>query len=139
VKRRFFKNERGAATVQFAIVAVLLITILFGIIEIGVLVYDNHVLTNASREGARAGVVMRNPRLTDQNIIDAVNRYAQQYMVTFGTSNPLTTIITPAEGSRNSFGTELTVKVEYEFDFLVLSIVGLGHKTLKAETRMRME
>jgi hypothetical protein len=62
-------------------------------------------------------------------------------MVTFGSSSTLTTTVTPDEASRvgTLFGTELIVNVTYDFDFLVLSIVGLGPITLTAETRMRME
>jgi hypothetical protein len=43
--------------VEFAIIVPLLITILFSVIEFGFMMYDQVVITNASREGARAGVV----------------------------------------------------------------------------------
>jgi Flp pilus assembly protein TadG len=140
MKRKLFRGEHGGATVEFAIIASLLLTIVFGIIECSILLFDKHILTNASREGARAGIVMRVPRVPDATIINRVNGYAQEHMMTFGPSN-LTTTVTPAEASRvgNLLGTELKVTVTYQFDFLVLSIVGLGPITLKAETRMRME
>ena len=63
MKRMRLRGERGAAAVEFAITAVVLLMIVFGIIEFGILMFDKHVLTNASREGARAGIVMRIPRL----------------------------------------------------------------------------
>jgi hypothetical protein len=121
----------------------------FGIIEFGILMFDQHVLTNASREGARAGVVMQIPRLSDAEIQAIVTNYAQEHMVTFGASKNLDfgpwasepDWILPEEASRIGFlfGTELKVTVKYQFDFLFLSIVGLGPTTLKAETRMRLE
>ena len=68
MKRMRLRGERGAATVEFAIIAVVLLMIVFGIIEFGILMFDKHILTNASREGARAGIVMRITRLPDKDI-----------------------------------------------------------------------
>jgi Flp pilus assembly protein TadG len=50
-------SQRGAAVVEFAFVLPLLLVILFGIIEFSFLLYDKAMLTNASREGARVGIV----------------------------------------------------------------------------------
>lgn len=153
MKRIRLRGQRGATTVEFAIIAAVLLTLVLGIIEFGILMFDQHVLTDASREGARAGVVMRVPRLPDvipsssignEGIKDIVLRYAKGHMVTFGPSGTLDfddIEVFPVEADRIGplFGTELEVKVEYQFDFLFLSTVGLGPITLKAETIMRME
>lgn len=141
MKRMSWRDEKGGASVEFAIVAVLFLALVFGIIEFGILMFDKQVLTNASREGARAGVVMRVPRVSDATIQSIVNQYAQEHMVSFGSSSTLTTTVSPLEASRTGslFGTELVVNVTYPFEFLVLSNFGLGPKLLKAETRMRME
>ena len=48
---------------EFAIIAPLLFIILFGIIEFGILIYNKAMITNASREGARAGIVFSDPRI----------------------------------------------------------------------------
>lgn len=134
-------RQRGGAAVEFALIAVLLLSLIFAIIEFGILMFDKHVLTNASREGARAGVVMRIPRVSDAEIRNVVNHYAQAHMVTFGPSSSLTTNISPAEAARTGalFGTELVVSVTYPFEFLMLSNLGLDPIVLRAETRMRME
>jgi hypothetical protein len=153
MKRMRLRGERGAATVEFAIIAVVLLMIVFGIIEFGILMFDKHILTNAGREGARAGIVMRIPRLPDEDIKDIVIKYAEDHMVGFGASSTLDfgpwpddekgpkVWISPVEADRvgSLFGTPLIVKVKYPFDFLVLSGFGLGPITLTAETRMRME
>jgi len=141
MKRILLRDERGAAALEFAIISVVLLMIVFGVIEFGILMFDKQVLTNASREGTRAGIVMRVPRLSDTDIEGIVEAHAQEYMVSFGTSSTLTTTVTPVEASRvgNLFGTELKVTVTYPFDFLVLSGFGLGPITLTAETRMLME
>jgi hypothetical protein len=157
MKKKLFRGERGGATVEFAIIAILLLTVVFGIIEFGILMFDQHVLTNASREGARAGIVMRVPRLSKTEIEVIVNKYAKEHMVTFGAPDPdmpyidptwvwhkkedppIPPIILKESSTYLSFGDELEVKVTYDFDFLFLSIVGMGPITLTAETRMRME
>lgn len=51
------RTQKGAALVEFAIVAILLFTLIFGMISFGFMLYDQVVITNASRVGARAGVV----------------------------------------------------------------------------------
>ena len=51
------RNQRGASAVEFALILPILICVLFGIVEFGLLMYDKAVITNASREGARAGIV----------------------------------------------------------------------------------
>lgn len=142
--RMRLREKRGAATVEFAIIAAVLLTLVFGIIELGVLMFDKHILTNASREGARAGIVMRIPRVSDAAIIDKVNGYAKKYMVTFGTPNDpdvkvTRTWLTTDPPTILKSGDELVVEVTYNFDFLFLSFVGLGPITLTADTRMRME
>jgi Flp pilus assembly protein TadG len=51
------RETKGASMVEFALVLPILILILFGIIEFGILIYNQQVITNASREGARYGIV----------------------------------------------------------------------------------
>lgn len=48
-------NENGAAVIEFAILLLLLIPLVFGIIEFGFLWAQSHYLSQAAREGARAG------------------------------------------------------------------------------------
>ena len=140
MKRKLLRGEQGSTAVEFALTVVIVLLFVFGIIEFGVLVYDKHVLTNASREGARAGVVMRTTRLTDENIEAVVSEFANNYMVSFRTAATLNTAVLPAEPRDGMpFGTELVVTVTYPFNFLFLSNFGLGPYTLKAVTRMKME
>ena len=50
-------RQRGIALAEFAIVSGLLFLNLFGIIEFSVILSDQAVITNASREGARIGII----------------------------------------------------------------------------------
>lgn len=59
MSRRRIREERGQTLVEFALVVPVLLVILFGIIQFGV-VYRNYVtLTDASRVGARKAAVSR--------------------------------------------------------------------------------
>ena len=49
-------GQKGVAAVEFAIVLPFLVLLVFGTIEFGLMFYNKQVITNASREGARAGI-----------------------------------------------------------------------------------
>lgn len=54
---RSFRIQRGAAAVEFAVVAPVFMLLIFGMIEYGRMVMVQQVLTNASREGARQAIL----------------------------------------------------------------------------------
>jgi len=134
------KKQQGAAAVEFAIILPILIVLVFGIIEFGLALYDKAVITNASREGARAGIVFKVPAVSDGEITTVVNNYCQNYLVTFGAARNASTTIT-REGASLS-GDDLTVAVAYTYDYLLLPgfISSLtGGLNMNATTVMRME
>ena len=133
-------RERGASAVEFALILPLLVFFIFGIIEFGFYVYNQQVITNASREGARAGIVFGDPPLTDGEISGIVGSYCQNRLITFGTPTQVTTIIV-REGSGAS-GDDLTVQVQYQYQFLAIPrfVTGItGGIPLGTQTIMRME
>jgi hypothetical protein len=54
---RSFRKQRGAAAVEFAVVAPVFLLLIFGMLEYGRMVMVQQMLTNASREGARRAVL----------------------------------------------------------------------------------
>ena len=133
-------DQKGAVAVEFAFVLPLLVVLLVGIMEFGLILYNQQVITNACREGARAGIVARSPRLDLTAISTVVNDYAQAHLVTFGTATSAATVIDNSGGT--SFGDDLTVTVTFDYDFLVLSnfISSLGGGlTLSTQTVMKYE
>ena len=135
-----FQDEKGAAMVEFSLILPLLAILLFGVIEFSLLLYNKQVITNASREGARAGIVAQTPRLTLTDIQQVVNNYTTSHLITFGTTSPPVISIDNSGGT--AFGNDLIVTVSYKYDFLVLPnfVASLaGGINLKAETVMRYE
>ncbi len=136
---KIIKCQKGAAAVEFAIIAPLLFTITFGIIEFGLLFYDKQVITNASREGARYGILWNPTRPTDAEIMDRVETYTSNNLVTFGaTVLPTTTI----SRTGTDPGDALTVTVTFDYEFLLLPnfVATLSNVTkLSAVTVMRLE
>jgi Flp pilus assembly protein TadG len=55
--KRFVGGERGAAAVEFALIAPLLFMLLFGIFEFGLVWSQKNVYVGAAREGARYAAV----------------------------------------------------------------------------------
>ena len=139
-----YRSHKGQALVEFTLILPLLALMLFGIVEFGLLIYNQQVITNASREGARRGIVASIPRIpyTGANSIDAaVQNYAAN-LITFGTANNPVTTVTPAYQADAPFGSNLTVNVTYDYSFLLIPNFfgwadGILH--LKATTVMRYE
>lgn len=69
--RRCLRDDRGAALVEFAIVSVLLITLVFGIIEFGMLMKDYLTVNQAAREGARAAALGATTTVIKDHIVTA--------------------------------------------------------------------
>ncbi len=132
-------RERGAAAVEFALVLPMLLLMLFMIVEFSIALYDKAVITNASREGARFGVVNApaSVRPSAGAIVTTVEAYCASNLISFGPSTPATTVSAPC----TAYGELLTVNVNYTYNFLVLPnfISGPGGITLTGHTVMRCE
>jgi Flp pilus assembly protein TadG len=134
------RSQNGASAIEFAIVLPVLVLLIAGIMEFSVFLYDQAVITNASREGARAGIVFSDPPISDAEIEAVVNNYCTGHLITFGAAPGATTSVSRA-GS-GSAGDPLTVSVNYHYDFLVIPnfLSSLtGGIELTGQTVMRME
>lgn len=116
----FQKKERGVAVVEFALVVPLLLLILFGIIEFGILFYDKAVITNASREAARQWIVYRDVKLTKAQIDAIVDNYTNNRMISMSGSAPPQTFTDPVDPTSFSSGDALSLTVRYSYDFVFL-------------------
>jgi Flp pilus assembly protein TadG len=107
------QNERGAAAVEFALLLPVLLTILYGIIEFGMIMYGREVVTNASREGARAGIIQVSPKPTSGQI----TTIATNYLTGTGINPSQVTIVVTGAGGASP--TMLTVTATYNYPWLV--------------------
>jgi Flp pilus assembly protein TadG len=79
----FDKKQRGAALFEFAIVATVFLTVIFGVIEFGRFFFTHNALRDAARRGARYATIRKN---------DSAGIQAVKYMVVYGDpfANPAT-------------------------------------------------
>lgn len=143
------EEQNGTSVVEFALILPLLLVLAFGIIEASLLFYNKAMITNASREGARAGIIFAPTRPSDTDISNIVNAYLGTHLLNFDSSQvPITTIVhTDSDGEGDiDPGENLTVTVAYTYQFLALpNILSLvrGHFTntipIVAVTTMRYE
>jgi len=129
------KENHGATAVEFAIVLPLLLLLVFGLIEFGLLIYNKQIFNNACREGARAGVQQSAPtpnpslnRYTEAQIHQVVNDYCKNYFITFSSTKPYPTP-KPLPTNRpdyvkqcppNAIQKILFVSEQYNYQFLIL-------------------
>ena len=131
--RSYRRKRRGAAVVEFALVAPIFILLVFGIIEFGRMVMVQQVITNASREGARLAVL-------DGSTTSAVNTTVNNYLTSSGITGTTITL-SPDPPSSASFGDPVTVTVTVPFSQVswLPSPMYLGTTDLSATATMRRE
>lgn len=134
------RNHKGTAIVEFAVVFVLVFLVFLGIVEFALMLFEKAVITNASREGARAGIVSRPPgeELTDDQIRTIVKNYCHPYKINVTDDNiNFDRRIDPVTNWR-----ELVVDVQYQYEFIGLPsfmTIPIGPIILRAYTVMKME
>jgi len=139
------RSQAGAELVEFALVLPMLLLVFGGIVDFGMLLQRQQVVTNAAREGARLGV------LPGYKIPEDVQARVTAF-VREGLNNPsaapvtVPTVVTVTPGTGPAFQA-LRVQVTLADRFLVLGpIVSLAGGTgsfatinLTATTTMRIE
>jgi Flp pilus assembly protein TadG len=134
--RKIIRDQRGGSAVEFAIVLLVLLLIVFGIIEFGLIFYNQQVITNASREGARYGIVSRVPRYTTNEVAQVVNNYCQGRL--YPQNSTVTPTVTVSAPSGTGFGADLEVSVSWPYNFIFLPDYLMG-RPLYAKTVMKYE
>jgi Flp pilus assembly protein TadG len=133
-------RRRGAAAVEFAMVAPLFFLLIIGMIEFGRMVMVQQVLTNAAREGARKAVLDGS---TASDVVTTVTNYMKGAKITVTTSN---VTLTPSDPTKTVFGDPITVQVSVPFSqvsWLPSSMLSMfttqSDITLSAQAVMRRE
>ena len=152
--RRFLGRTKGAVAVEFAIIGTLFLLLVAGVIDFGHAFYMKQAITNASREGARYGIVwsktapnLRNPTIANV-ILNTSAQNGGSDKPGFGLksllpsdANPIVTLggAGYTTGNRDSL-LEVTVTATKHWFMVSSFIPGLAsQKTLMAKTVMRCE
>jgi Flp pilus assembly protein TadG len=132
--RKGLRSQDGGALVEFAVVLPLLLLILFGFIESGILIYNKQVVTNASREVARAAINPL-PLLSPTNVVAAATPY-NSLLIRFGTTDPLSVTSPPAN---REYPQNVSITVTWDHHFLLpLLLRWMPTVTLESQTTVRM-
>jgi len=114
--KRTMKNERGQTMTEFALILPILLVLLFGIVQFGV-IFNNYVtLTDAARTASRKGAVSRNesdPKGTCESA---------GYAAGTGLKNPGTDFVLTCSSSWQP-GSDVTVSASYPYDISLLGWV----------------
>lgn len=127
------RNESGAAVVEFALVLPLILVLIFGIIDMGRLLFTANALTSAVREGARYAAVQTNP--TRDAVYDRIRNHMDA---------AVRPPVARAEVSLVANSADRTVIVSvsnYEFSTITpfANLVGLGTIRLNPSATLRWE
>jgi len=121
-------DERGANLVEFALVAMLLLLLLAGVVDLGRAFHSYIVITNASREGARYGSHFPNDLA---GIVAAVQQEANASGVSIAAGDVGVTVPNPAHS-----GDTLSVQVTHHFRPIMIGVLGMNSITMQRTTAM---
>lgn len=127
------KERRGAAAVEFALIAPLFVIMFFGIIEFGRAMMVQQIVVQASRDGAREAAL---PGATLDSVRDVVQQFADDSGLEISRDNIVATP-DPASTSNNE---PITVRVVIDLaDVSWLPGTFLRSARLEGTTTMRSE
>lgn len=134
--RRYFvpsrkKNEKGQTLVEFALVLPILLILVLGIIQFGIILNGQVTVTSAAREGARFGVVGEDEDAVKTRVKNAL---AGSLLIDPNSADIDVTYPTMS-------GEELTVYVQYNMPVIVPLVFpgGVNSFSVEATSKMRAE
>jgi Flp pilus assembly protein TadG len=155
IRRLFAGSERGAELVEFAFVLPILLVVIGGIVDFGLLFQRYEVVTNAAREGARLASL---PGYNESAVRSHVRNYISEGLALSGAGldaavpdsasgvavAAVTMSVNPGTGSINIPGTRVTVTYQHNFIMLgpVMQLINRSwdsSRTIVAVSQMRTE
>ena len=128
--RRLVRDEHGAELIEFAVVSLLLLALMFGIMEFGRGIWIYGSVAHLAREGARWSIVRgsESPRTTTPTEVDT-------YVNSVAAGMTGLTVTTTWDDPSKDPGTVVQVRVDKPFTPAV-PMGGLGNITLSSTSRM---
>lgn len=134
-RRRLVHGERGAAAVEFAIIAPLLISLMLGIVQFGAIFYVWHNMTATARDTARRVAI---GEITTKNGAESFASDALKGLVPWIVNFAVAATL-PAGASTS--GDDVTIVITTPLvEAAMVDFLGiLGDQTLRARALMRIE
>ena len=138
------RKSNGVASVELALILPLLLSLIFVMVEASVAFYDKAILTHASREAARLGVLGRTPTMPLGDVEAYAVSISRDRLLSLSgkATKPVPTARATAGNSPVSGAPVLTVTVDYPYEGLLLGplLSALSRSiTLTATTVMHYE
>ena len=133
--RMIISNKRGAALVEFTIVLLILMVLVFGIIEMGLLIKDYLALSHAAREGARSAAIGSPVGVVDARVRDSLSaledaedleislKKRSDPMVSWDAAPLLGDSATIDDQNDAAHGDEIRVSIIYPHQFVAIGIL----------------
>lgn len=132
-RRRFQNRRRGAALVEFAFISVLFLTIVLGMLQLGIYLNATNSLWNLSREGARFAAVQATGSPTANAEIEA---HVRGIIPPTLDNNDLGIEILPANSSLRTSRTQVTVRLTYDMHKKIFLIPSANQKPSDEEKKL---
>lgn len=131
------RNQRGAAVIEFALISVLLITLVLGVISYGFMLSFRQGISQGAAEGARAAAVAVIAGDRESDAVDAVNEALNSYGVSCNSATDklvragvdvgtCTVAIAACANNTSQSCASVSLNYNYKDNALVPSFPGLG-------------
>jgi Flp pilus assembly protein TadG len=131
------RGQEGAAAVEFAIILPVLLLLTLGALDLGHMYFIDHLITNASREGARFAVKYVDPAIPAPTSAQ-VSSYVKSTLNYDAFNLDALTVTTSYAGTFPSRIATVTVTANKNW-WVLGTLAGFSTKTLTAQTAMNME
>jgi Flp pilus assembly protein TadG len=124
----------GAVAVELALVLPLTLLIVDAAVEFSIIMFNKAIILNAAREAVRSGMVLSDPKKSNQVIANIAQLYADQYLISFGNQEAFTVLVSQSIDS--STQTPLSVSVSYRYTSLLAGgfLSAIKHPIILSET-----
>ena len=137
--RRLASSRDGSVILETALMITILLMLMFGIIDLGRVLFTSNNLVSAAREGARAAAV--DPSITTDTLFikdTVINHFSPFGGPALTRANVATTFI-GAVGGGNPTSVRVTIKYRFTWITPIRSLVGAMRDTLHAQAEYRYE
>ena len=124
------RDSRGQSLVEFALASILFFTLLFGIMQFGIGIWQYNSMADLAQEGARWASVRGST-----SSMPATSAQLQTFVASRSPGFTVTATATPANPSAAAPGTTIAVRVNSTFD-MSSGLIPFASFTLESTARM---